>query len=583
MKERTARIRLALTALLMAMLAVTCTRRELFLPQEPVLYVKVNIPDAVLTKAETGVHNPLAAERTVSSLQVWVFRAGATTSAGLIGYKSLDPDALAATGLANGSAARFSIPVDKAILEENPLPHVDVYSVINGASAGFTIDEFASAAGDWTKVSPTELAAFVIDEDRFGVTDLVSEVPAGGLPMAGLMKNEPMTGEYPVLTISTLTLTRAVSRLRFVFCQMTENGNPVDVFNITGISLSGQIGQNEKLLTDQVYSTHTYLTRLFDSSGYVDLNKSWTTGLPEPARNASPGTYLYDGSQTTQEYEDLIDGGISAGVLTQWGLTYLRETDKQLSGTISYTVGTGASMRSKTATFTMDAGDFTRNHSWIIYGYFIGGRLVVQPTVLPWIAGNYRYEYATEGYTELGYEKPWLRYDLDKEAWTWNDTWLVVAYGYEGGSVGKPTHSPMFTLQTINSNELVPQLNNDQFIFVQMTQSLDSGNNPVYAYTKLGQRLEIHPSSNKQDTNFYVVPVNDNVMADPYVKVFLTELHSGGMPPSNIPFNHNLPGDEDHTSILIYNPGRAEYNANISNHKNTSSSVQTTQYWLEEE
>ena len=81
-----------------------------------------------------------------------------------------------------------------------------------------------------------------------------------------------------------------------------------------------------------------------------------------------------------------------------------------------------------------------------------------------------------------------------------------------------------------------------------------------------------------------MVPVNDNVMADPYVKVLLTELHSGdGLPPSNIPFNHNLPGDEDHTSILIYNPGRAEYNANINNHKNSSSNVQATQYWLEEE
>ena len=142
----------------------------------------------------------------------------------------------------------------------------------------------------------------------------------------------------------------------------------------------------------------------------------------------------------------------------------------------------------------------------------------------------------------------------------------------------------MFTLQTINSYELVLQINNDQFIFVQMTQSEDAMHNPVYSYNKLEQRIEIHPSSDIQTTHFYVVPVNDNIMADPYVKVFLTEIHSGdGLPPTNIPFNHNLPGDEDHTSILIYNPGRAEYNENASNHKNPSSNVQTTQYWLEEE
>ncbi|MBO4455552.1 MAG: hypothetical protein J5759_03820 [Bacteroidales bacterium] len=577
------RIRLALAALLLAALAASCMR-EIRYDEDPQLFLKVSIPDAIITRTETGPHNAWAAERTVSSLQVWVFRAGATTSAGLIGYKSLEPDALAATGLKNGSAARFSITIDRDILEENPLPNVDVYAVINGASAGFTLDRFT--ASDWESVSPAELAGFVLSTDLFGVGTLVTEVPATGLPMAGLMRNEPMTGEYPVLSISTLTLTRAVSKLRFVFCQMTENGIPVDNFVINSITLNGQISQNEKLITDQVYSSHTYLTKLYDSQGYVSLSKSWTSSseLPVPARNAAPGDYLFNG-QTAQEYENLIDGGVNSGVLTQWGLTYLRETDQKLSGTINYSVGSGSSVRTKTASFTMDAeGDFTRNHSWIIYGYFIGGRLVVQPTVLPWNAAHDRYTFATEGFTELGYEKPWLRYDIDKESWTWNDTWLVVAYGYEGGSVGKPTHSPMFTLETINANELVLQLNNDQFIFVQMTQGLDSQNNPVFTYTKLAQRIEIHPSTETQETHFYVVPVNDNIMADPYVKVFLTELHSGdGLPPTNIPFNHNLPGDEDHTSILIYNPGRAEYNANISNHKDTSSNEQATQYWLEEE
>ena len=583
--NRFARIRFAISALLLAVLAASCSLREIVFLDDPVLNVKVVIPDAVLTKAETGVHGAWSAERTVSSLQVWVFRAGATTSAGLIGYKTLDPDALAATGLSNGSAARFSIAVDKNILEENPLPNVDVYAVINGESAGFTLDKFTSAAGDWAKVSPADLTAFIIDADRFGVDNLVTAVPSTGLPMAGMMKNEPMTGEYPVLNISTLTLTRAVSKLRFVFCQMTENDTPVDEFHITGISLSGQIAQSEKLITDQVYSTHTYLTRLYDSQGYVSLNKSWTASseLPVPANNPLPGNYLYDSSMTAQQYENIIDGGVDAGVLTQWGLTYLRETDKQLTGTISYTVGVGSSLRAKQATFTMAAeGDFTRNHSWIIYAYFIGGRLVVQPTVLPWIAGQDRTSYKTTGFTEFKYEKPWLRYDVDKKPSTWDDTWLVVAYGYEGGNVGKPTHSPMFTLETSSTDNLRLQINNDHFIIVQMTETTDALGYPVFTYTKHAQTLDIPASQEKTTTNFYVVPVSDAVMADPYVKVFLTRLSSSGQPPVNIPFNHNLPGDEDHTSILIYNPGMAEYTANMENHK-SSGDVQPSEYWLEEE
>ena len=407
---------------------------------------------------------------------------------------------------------------------------------------------------------------------------LTSAVPAAGLPMAGVAMNQEVTGDFPVLSISTVTVTRVVSKLRFVFCQMTENGVPVDEFHITGISLSGNIGQTEKLFTASTY----------DSSGYDVLSKTYPADGALPASiagNPAPGDYLFQPGMTAQQYDDKIRSGVSSGVLTQWGLYYLRESDQKLTGTISYTAGTGGSMRSKTATFTMEAaGDFTRNHSWTIYAYFIGGRLVVQPTVLPWIAGNDRFTFRTEGSTELGYEKPWLRYDIDKEANTWNDTWLVVAYGYEGGSVGKPTHSPMFTLTTTNSNDLHLQLNNDHFVLVQMTSSTDGEGNPVYAYTKHDQSMVIPASSDPTITYFYVVPVNDNVMQDPYVKVFLTEMHSGdGMPPQNIPFNHNLPGDEDHTSILIYNPGRAEYTANIDNHMNTSGSTQTTQYWLEEE
>ena len=585
MMSRTARISLALAALLLAVFAGSCMRRQLFNPDEPQLYVRVSLADAVLTRAETGTHNALTAERTVSSLQIWVFRAGATTNAGLIGYKNLDPVALEATGLKNGSAARFTIAIDKALLDENPRTNVDVYAVVNGESAGFTIDKFPSAAGEWSKVSPSDLAAFVLDTDLFGVSSLTTSVPSAGLPMAGLLKNEPMTGDFPVLSISTVSLTRVVSKLRFVFCQMTENGTPVDEFHITGISLSGQIGKYEKLFTDQVFSTHTFLTRLFDSQDYVTLDKSWTAAseLPTVANNPAPGDYLYTTGMSAQDYEDLIDSGVSSGKLTEWGLTYLRETDKKLTVSIDYTAGVGASMRSRTATFTMDAdGDFTRNHSWIIYAYFIGGRLVVQPTVIPWIAGNDRLSYTTMGSTELGYEKPWLRYDLDKQAWTWDDTWLVVAYGYDGGSVGRPLRSTMFTLETINSNNLRLQLNNDSFILLQVTPGTDSGGNPIYTYTRKAQSIDIPASGEKQTTYFYVVPVSDGVVADPYVKVFLTEIHSGdGLPPVNIPFNHNLPGDEDHTSILIYNPGAAEFDANKNNPK-VSGNDQTDVYWLEE-
>lgn len=582
-------LRIISAIILAAVTAAGCFRDPLIYRLERgELNVRVYIPDASVTKAETGLEPALDPERTVSSLQIWVFRSGATTAAGLVGYRKLDGEDLAATGLGTGHETRFTIPVDDAFVSEKP--NVDVYAVVNAVSAGFTIDKFSYASGDWSKVNPTDLQDFVMSGDIFGVNTLVSEVPAEGLPMAGLATNQAVTGDFPVLSVSTLTVTRAVSKLRFVFCQMTEAGTPVDEFHITGVSISGQIGKEEKLFTENTYAGHTYGTKLFDiSGGYDALSKTYPTDGALPASlagNPTPGDYLYQAGMSAQEYDDLIRGGVNTGVLTQWGLTYLRETDKTITGTINYTVGTGGTMRTKQATFTMDAeGDFTRNHSWTIYAYFIGGRLVVKPTVLPWIAGNDRYAYKTEGNTEFKYEKPWLRYDIDRMSWTWHDTWLVVAYGYQGGgTVGKPSYSPMLTLETTNVNDLVLQLNNDHFVLIQMTEGVDGGGNPVMSYTAHGQTLTIPGSGEKQITNFYVVPVNDGVMADPYVKVFLTEMHSGdGLPPQNIPFNHNLPGDEDHTSLLIYNPGRAEYIANMNIHKDGSSNEQTTQYWLEEE
>ena len=76
MMNRTARIFLTLATLLTAVLACSCERRGLIIPEEPQLYVRVSLPDAVLTRAETGTHNGTAAERAVNSLQIWVFRAG---------------------------------------------------------------------------------------------------------------------------------------------------------------------------------------------------------------------------------------------------------------------------------------------------------------------------------------------------------------------------------------------------------------------------------------------------------------------------------------------------------------------------
>ena len=63
--------------------------------------------------------------------------------------------------------------------------------------------------------------------------------------------------------------------------------------------------------------------------------------------------------------------------VTVEGPIYLRESDKQLAGKITYTIDGG---EPQTADFAMQqAGDFKRNHTWIVYAYYAGaGKLQVQ-------------------------------------------------------------------------------------------------------------------------------------------------------------------------------------------------------------
>jgi hypothetical protein len=76
------------------------------------------------------------------------------------------------------------------------------------------------------------------------------------------------------------------------------------------------------------------------------------------------------------------------------GPIYLRESDKQLRGTITYTIGEGTP-EPQTVDFAMQqAGDFSRNHTWIVYAYYAGsGNLQVQSLyVKDWSTKEFNHE-----------------------------------------------------------------------------------------------------------------------------------------------------------------------------------------------
>ena len=73
---------------------------------------------------------------------------------------------------------------------------------------------------------------------------------------------------------------------------------------------------------------------------------------------------------------------------SQSGPIYIRETDKVISGTITYNTGD----EDLTATFTMPSDNvLSRNHSWILYAYFAEATRTLQfkIVVLPWDKTTY--------------------------------------------------------------------------------------------------------------------------------------------------------------------------------------------------
>jgi hypothetical protein len=150
--------------------------------------------------------------------------------------------------------------------------------------------------------------------------------------------------------------------LRFVFAKTT--GQPT--VSITSIKINaGMIPDEEYLFTTpQSMTYNANAGELF-------------TDIDDISATADPTDYIYF-NQDAQEYENLINTAASKETpeVTVRGPIYLRESDKQLAGTITYTIAGDE----QTADFQMQqTGDFLRNHTWIVYAYYAGsGKLQVQ-------------------------------------------------------------------------------------------------------------------------------------------------------------------------------------------------------------
>lgn len=333
--------------------------------EKPVLKIYLFAPESpIVTRANIGNVDASEAENAIHTIDVWVFEHEAP-------YKKVSYIHLNDVSFTGQKEIAMDISDEFANLPKKP--NVDIYVAVNKESCGLHTGEHALTEN----TTLAELKAAYIGTASFGVNPLISDVPATGLPMSGLLENQIISGIPPVYTAmaQNVKLVRSVSKIRFIFSQ-SSSGAP-DITNLS-ISLNANVlPQEEFLFLEGVYPT--YKSRV-KSTGDNDYEAEATLVSDKNSTDhinacANPAGYAYT-SETGQDYEDKINEGLTmiqegqtSPDLSELGRFYFRESHRQLAGTISYTIGE----TNKSKPFTMaGAGDFTRNHTWIVYGYFLG-------------------------------------------------------------------------------------------------------------------------------------------------------------------------------------------------------------------
>ena len=351
------------------------------------LEIRVYMPKRTeVTRAEKI--DPEADETAVYSLDIWVFEHDSGVLAG-----HLSP---VVSESFEGGTYQMTVNDDFAKRK----PNVDVFAMVNVHPNNTGINWPSPI----TRADLTNAVIQHVDDthDYFGFNNAITAPPAEGLPMSGALYNTAVVGSQPVLRVETkVTVVRAVSKIRFVFSrteQKTEFGENQEL-KIVSITINNdKIPKAEYLFLANDYNTEnlsenchvvttgesSYESGTDDNGRGIALLTEYASRIPE---YANPSEYSYTGEVTGQEYENLINSGIEANPphLAEVGKFYLRESDKQVTGRIHYTIGNDQTVKS--STFSMArAGDFSRNHTWIVYGYFSGKELlsISSVNVLPW-------------------------------------------------------------------------------------------------------------------------------------------------------------------------------------------------------
>ena len=400
--KMTRRLGMAIAALLMLSTMASCSDQDSQAPatgDEAYLNLSFSTASTTTSRASRAENigkddetqaNPNA-ESDIHSIKVWVFKSETGASANPIAYKEDTPTAV------GGATANGTYTLNLRFLRKingEELKKIDLYILANSESTNMA-DKLKGK--DFRSITRADLQGVTFD-DLFGITTdgkaQTTEVPTGkGLPISRAITNIEIADHVADTEIEakdkgiSIPLVRAVSKLHFYFARKAGEDAYTDNVKVTRIEVDGNTfptasyvfpdeedyatADANKAATSNKYGTPSYVSTLLKLDGVEN------TGIKAVT---DPLAYKRDEkTETAQAYMDRMNKDIGGH-----NLSYLRETNKSITGKIYYQLAEGGIEKSQEFTIP-SSGNAIRNRELVVYGYFLqGGALCLDWQVMPW-------------------------------------------------------------------------------------------------------------------------------------------------------------------------------------------------------
>ena len=300
-------------------------------------------------------------EEKITSIRVWAFKSGPDkATATPIGFKS-------ETKLSEHGSYNVSMMITRKNAET--LGKIDLYILLNAESEGVLDGK------NCIKMTRADLEKLVI-KNQFGITAegtaQTRVVPQAGLPISRVIKELDVTNNIKDNATEAaqhsihIPLIRAVSKLHFFFTR--KNVKDTEGVEVTKIEVNEGIVPIQSSVfptattyankeTDGLTGNLTSLTYRNEKMTFGGVATRDITPVEHPTK------YIRKPDQTAQDYITKL-----RGATTECYLSYLRETGKELTGTIYFKLNKSGAV--KQATFSIS--NAYRNHEMVVYGYFLG-------------------------------------------------------------------------------------------------------------------------------------------------------------------------------------------------------------------